>query len=193
LLRIRDPRDVESWREFVTTYGPLIYRFGRRYGLQDADASDVMQDVLAQVAHAVRSFEYQPELGRFRDWLGTVTRHRLLRVRQCHDRNPAVPSGGESAILERVAAPGQDAEWTAEFNAHVLQVALERARPHFEDQTWRAFERAWLDDCPAPAVATELGLGVDAVYVAKSRVLKRLRHEVETLAADLPLAASNAW
>jgi hypothetical protein len=75
LLRIRDAFDAESWRTFVSIYAPLIYRSCRRRGLQDADAADVGQEVLAQVARSIREFEYQPGRGRFRDWLGSVVRN----------------------------------------------------------------------------------------------------------------------
>ena len=79
LLRIRDASDAESWRTFVSIYAPLIYRSCRRRGLQDADAADVGQEVLAQVARSIREFEYQPGRGRFRDWLGAVVKNKVGR------------------------------------------------------------------------------------------------------------------
>jgi len=85
-----------------------------------------------------------------------------------------------------VPAPTADAEWTADFNARVLQVALDRIRRNFEPATWQAFARVWLEDRPAPEAARELGLPVEGVYVAKSRVLKQLREEILTLAEDMP-------
>jgi RNA polymerase sigma-70 factor (ECF subfamily) len=88
--------------------------------------------------------------------------------------------------MEQLASPQADGEWAAEFNAHVLRTALERVRPHFAPTTWRAFELAWLEGRPAPAVATELGVPIETVYLAKSRVLKRLEDEVLLLADDLP-------
>src|SRR4051812_47542074 len=72
LLRVRDPHDSESWRNFVTVYGPLVFDHCRRRGLQAADAEDVTQTVFAQLARSLRTFEYRPEVGRFRHWLGTV-------------------------------------------------------------------------------------------------------------------------
>ena len=70
LIRIRDTRDGEAWEAFVNTYLPMIDRFARRVGLQDADVADVSQDVLSEVPRCIRAFEYQPDRGRFRDWLG---------------------------------------------------------------------------------------------------------------------------
>jgi RNA polymerase sigma-70 factor (ECF subfamily) len=187
LLRLRDPHDAESWRTFVTLYGPLILRYARQHGLQDADAADVTQDVLAQVARSIRGFTYQPERGRFRDWLGTVVRHRVFRLQKAEAGRPQAVGGGPDGWLDTLPAVEQDTEWTAAFNAHVLHAALERARPHFEPATWEAFRLAWLEQQTAAAAAGRLGLTIDAVYVAKSRVLKRLRTEVALLAEDLPL------
>jgi RNA polymerase sigma-70 factor (ECF subfamily) len=180
LVRLRDLTDAESWQTFVTTYAPLIYAYCRRRGAQDADAADVAQEVLTRVARAVRTFEYQPERGRFRDWLGTVTRRALA----LYQRKQAREARG--AELGQVIDPEPEAEWTADFHARVLGVALERIRGHFEAATWGAFLRVWQDGRPALEVSRELSLSIDSVYAAKSRVLKRLWEEVRMLAEDLP-------
>jgi RNA polymerase sigma factor (sigma-70 family) len=180
LVRLRDPRDAESWETFVRVYAPVVFAYCRRAGVQDADAADVTQEVLAQVARSIRGFDYRPERGRFRDWLRTVTRHKLAR----HFRKPAPTEAVDG--LETVVAADPDPAWDEAFNARVLQAALEHARPAFEPATWRAFELTWLAGRPAQEVAAEVGLAIDAVYAAKSRVLKRLREEVLLLAEDLP-------
>src|SRR5271155_1109111 len=79
LVRIRDRQDAESWKLFVELYTPPVLRYCRLRGLQDADAADVTQEVMAQVARSMHAFRYSPERGRFRDWLGTVTRRKLNR------------------------------------------------------------------------------------------------------------------
>jgi RNA polymerase sigma-70 factor (ECF subfamily) len=187
LVRLRDLQDAESWRAFVDLYAPLIFRYCRRQGLQEADAADVGQEVLAQVARSIRTFEYRPEQGRFRDWLGAVTRSRLSRA--VGRRGPqARGTAGDDAPdwLSEMGTAAADPEWTSAFNNHVLQAALAQARPHFEEATWRAFELVWLHDRSAAAAADELGVPIAAVYVAKSRVLKALRAEVLALAEDVP-------
>src|SRR5262245_22647225 len=78
LVRLRDADDADAWRTFVELYAPLVYSLGRKHGLQDADAADLTQEVFASVAAAVRSLEYDPRRGRFRAWLYTVARNRLL-------------------------------------------------------------------------------------------------------------------
>jgi RNA polymerase sigma-70 factor (ECF subfamily) len=182
LIRIRDPRDATSWQTFVEAYAPLIYGYGRRRGLQDADAADLTQEVLTEVARCIRSFEYQPDRGRFRDWLGTVTHRRLARFLGKQSRAKVV----DEAASDAAAARPCDPEWADAFGAHLLALALERARPRFEPTTWRAFELTWQCGRPASEVASELNMPVASVYVAKSRVLKRLEDEVRDLADDVP-------
>ena len=179
LVRIRDACDADAWRTFVTIYAPVVYRYARRRGLQDADAADVTQEVLSEVAGGIRSFEYRPERGRFRDWLFTVTRRVVWRFHARAGRQ------GERACdaldARRSSVLEHDIDWNEGFNARVFQAALERARPHFEPVTWRAFERVWIDDQSAAETAAELSIPIQIVYVAKSRVLKRLQEEVEAL------------
>jgi RNA polymerase sigma-70 factor (ECF subfamily) len=184
LLRVRDPQDAESWKSFVTVYGPLVFGHCRRRGLQAPDAEDVTQTVFAQLARSLRTFEYRPEAGRFRHWLGTVVRNEVNRFLKKQARSDRGRGGAEEGVLDQAAAPTQDTAWDEEFNAHVLRCALERSRPHFEEPTWRAFEETWLRDRPAAEVARELGRAIDWVYVAKSRVLKHVWQEVQDLAED---------
>jgi len=94
-------------------------------------------------------------------------------------------AGGETDLND-IPADDADAAWTVEFNAHVLRLALERVQPQVAVATWQVFERIWLKDQPALETATALGMTIDAVYAAKSRVLKRLREEVLVLAEDVP-------
>jgi RNA polymerase sigma factor (sigma-70 family) len=187
LLRIRDGRDDDAWAAFLETYAPLVYRYCRRRGVQDADAEDVTQEVMAQVAHSVRSFDYRPDRGRFRDWLGAVTHSKLANRLRSDRRAPRAAGGGPDDAPEPADAADPGPEWAEEFHAQGLRVALERARAGFEPTTWRAFERVWIVDRPAAEVAGELGMTLVAVYLAKSRVLKRLREEVRALAEDEPL------
>jgi RNA polymerase sigma-70 factor (ECF subfamily) len=185
LLRIRDPSDAVSWGMFVNLYAPLIYRYGRRRGLQDADAADMTQEVLTRVARAVRDFSYDPERGRFRDWLGLLTHRELLTAQKKRSRH-AAGNGDLEVALDQVEAAPADSTWANEFNDYLLEAALRRIRPDFELHTWNAFDLVWNKDRPAPEVARELGVPVAIVYVAKSRVLKRLREEMLLLAEDVP-------
>jgi len=192
LLCLRDVHDAESWRLFVGLYAPLIYRSCRRRGLQDADAADVGQEVLAQVARSIRSFEYQPDRGRFRDWLGALVRSKLARFFEKEGRSVRGVGGEGPGAGEGQAGPGADPAWESEFQTHVLLTALDRIRPRFEPQTWRVFESVWLEGRPPLETAGAVGLSIDAVYLAKSRVLRRLRDEVVLLAEDFPMTRAPA-
>jgi RNA polymerase sigma factor (sigma-70 family) len=182
LLRIRDSGDSGSWHEFAEVYGPVIRGYCLRRGLQEADAADVTQEVLAQVVRSIGSFDYQPGRGTFRAWLGTVTRNRISRFFEVNGRH--VRSAGGHRSAEQIATAGEDPEWSAEFHARILEAALARIRCEFEPTTWNAFVQVWSGDQPAPLVAKSLGIKIDAVYVAKSRILRRLRDEVLALADD---------
>jgi RNA polymerase sigma-70 factor (ECF subfamily) len=185
LLRIRDPRDTAAWRTFVDVYGRLVYRHCRGRGLRHEDTENVTQEVFTQVSQSIRGFDYQPELGRFRDWLGTVTRNEINRFLKKESRAARGGRGAEDEqALDSLSARTEDTAWAEEFNTHLLATALARSRSHFEEQTWRAFERVWLEKRPAAEVAAELNVPIDRVYVAKSRVLERLQQEVKELADD---------
>ncbi len=179
LLRIRDAHDAEAWQTFVMIYAPLVYRYALRHGAQDADAADLTQDVMVEVARAIRSFEYRPERGRFRHWLFTVTRHLLVRFNQRIARRPEQACDIE--VLEALKDDRADVDWDDAFNARVLRVALQRIQPSFEPFTWRAFECVWVEHRSA---AEELSLRIEQVYIAKSRVLKRLSEEVHEIVEE---------
>jgi RNA polymerase sigma-70 factor (ECF subfamily) len=179
LVRLRDGTDGDAWRNFAALYTPLVYGYAIRRGLQHADAADVAQEVLMEVARCIRGFEYSPDKGKFRDWLGLVTRRRIGKL----FRKTAVTTGPDA---DGIAAAASDTEWTTAFHAHVLEAALARIRPEFQEKTWEAFREHWLRDQPADVVASRNGMTLAALYIAKSRVLKRLREEALLIAEDIP-------
>src|SRR5262249_29655446 len=138
-------------------YGPLVYRHARSRSLQDADAAEVTQEVLIRVSKVIQQFEYNPEQGRFRDWVGTITPN---RIRSFLRKEAGLSHGHGDAdaedALQAVLSPEQETEWTEEFYRHLLQTALERSRPNFDGQVWRAFEMAWLENRPAVEIAREM-------------------------------------
>lgn len=186
LLRLRDLHDANAWQLFVNTYAPLIYRYCRRQGLQEADTSDVTQEVLSQVTRSIATFDYQPERGRFRDWLGAVVRSKLARHYQNRARRQSENNCAGPGAVDETATTETDPAWVDDFNSHLLQVALERIKGDFESNNWRAFEMVWIENQPAAEVAATLGMTPSALYVSKWRVLKRLREEILLLADDVP-------
>jgi RNA polymerase sigma factor (sigma-70 family) len=184
LARLRKTEDAEAWRTFVDLYTPLVYRFCRSRGLQDADARDVTQQVLAIVHRTIGRFEYDRERGRFRNWLGAVAAHEITR-QQRKDRRPGKGAGeglGEAAALMETAAA--DPAWIEEFNGYIFQRALEQVRQEFDGLVWQAFELTWLQDAKPRDAASQLGKPTAWVYKSRYRVLKRLREALEFLADD---------
>ena len=188
LVRVRDPRDGRAWEQFVEIYRPMLYGYCRRQGLQDADATDLAQDVMQAVAGAVArpagGFEYDPAKGMFRDWLFTVTRNKLRRFFDRRQRRPAEEGSGRSEVQRVLAeqpAPQESEEWGAEYRRHLFEWAARQARSEFKDTSWRAFLLTAVEGRTAKDAADLTGLSEGAVYTARSRVLARLRELVATV------------
>jgi RNA polymerase sigma-70 factor (ECF subfamily) len=179
LARLRDSQDGAAWKEFVDLYIPVIYAYARRQGLQDADALDLCQDVLGAVAGAVSRLDYDPDRGAFRSWLFTIVRRKLSNWR----RNRRCQRDGELAA--RPATPDAETNhvegvWEAEWQRRVFAWACEQVRADVTDATWQAFWRTAIDRQSGKKVAAELGLSVAAVYLARSRVVARLKQLVQS-------------
>jgi len=182
LVRIRDLRDELAWSEFAQLYTPLIYRFARQSGLQDADASLVTQDVLVTVARTIHRFEYDRQNGSFRGWLKVVTRSRLSDFLRAQGRH-AQGSGdtGMLQLMDEQPDPSQPDLWEREYRRSLFEWAADRIRCDFEDTTWQAFWQTSVDGVETKTVGEKLGLSVGAVYIARSRVLARLRLEIQNV------------
>jgi RNA polymerase sigma factor (sigma-70 family) len=181
LVRLRDPNDGGAWRQFVQIYGPVVYGFARRRGVQDADAADLMQEVLRSMMTSARRLDYDPSRGSFRGWLFTVTRNKLLDLREKQRRGQG--AGGTSAqeMLEQQPARVDESLWDEEFRRHLFSVAADQVKGEFEEKTWRAFWASAVDGKKPQEVAAALGITVGAVYIAKSRVQARLKERVGEL------------
>jgi RNA polymerase sigma-70 factor (ECF subfamily) len=182
LDRIRDCGDDRAWSEFVELYAPLVYALARRHGLQDADAADLTQDVLRTVARVAPRFAYDPGRGSFRGWLFTVARNQLRKWALARQRHPS-PDG--QGLLEEQLAPAEaEAAWEREYRARLLARIADRVRPTFRPRTWAAFWQTAVEERDPRAVAGDLGLSVGAVYIARSRVMARLREHFRQLRDD---------
>jgi RNA polymerase sigma-70 factor (ECF subfamily) len=182
LLRLRDPRDEAAWAQFVDLYGPVIYGYLRKQGLQDADAADLCQDALGAVAGAVGRLDYDPARGAFRNWLFTVVRRKLWSWREAQERR--AQGTGDSAthrLLDQVPAPdGDEAAWEADCEDRLFTWACTQVRREVTEPTWQAFWRTAIDGQPGKEAAAGLGLSVTAVYSARSRVLARLKELIQS-------------
>jgi RNA polymerase sigma-70 factor (ECF subfamily) len=184
LVRIRDGRDTEAWQQFIKTYAPIVYGFARRRGLQDADAADLMQEVLRSVAAAAERLDYDPKRGTFRSWLFTVTRNKLYTWLdgQRHQVHGSGDTGAQQRLDEQASRDGDgEAVWDREYQTRLTALAMERVRGEFHDATWQAFVLTAVEGKAARTAGEALKMSPGAVYVAKSRVLARLREEIQKL------------
>ena len=182
LLRIRDARDAEAWTDFVRIYAPLIFRFARRGGLQDADAADVTQDVLQVVSESIDNFNYDPAVGRFRGWLKKVAFFTSSQMKKRNQRQP-VASGNSGAIaLMTESETDTDARfWNEEYSRRLFELASDRVRPTVQTKTWDAFLATAIRNEDPAAVAERLGMNIGSVYVARNRIFSRIREVLSEL------------
>lgn len=188
LLRLRDVNDVDAWSEFVRLYTPLIFSHCQRHGLQDADAADVAQEVMRVAAGAMPEFQYDSQRGKFRGWMLQTTRHRLHKFFDRQRRTPQATSDTAIArFIDGEPSTDEQASWEEAYRQRLFDWAAEKVRPEFQPATWDAFWRTAVDSVSVKDVAGQLGISIGAVYIARSRVIARLRELIETV-ADEPIA-----
>jgi RNA polymerase sigma-70 factor (ECF subfamily) len=184
LVQIRDGKNQQAWQQFVQLYGPVVYGFARKRGLQDADAADLMQDVMRSVSAAIGRLDYDRKQGTFRGWLFTITRNKVFNFLSARRIRPQ--GAGDSAtnrLLHSQPDPGDDSEaaWETEYQRRLAALAMERVKSEFQAGTWQAFWLTAVEGVAAADAAKQVGISPGAVYVAKSRVLARLKQEVEAI------------
>lgn len=185
LVRLRDARDDRAWAQFVELYAPLVYGFARKHGLQDADAADLTQVVLQAVSGGIRRLDYDPQRGSFRGWFFTVVRNKLRNFLAAQ-KQPGRGTGDSDVQLQLQQLPtredDQTAWWDQEYERRVFAWAAEQVRGAFQDSTWQAFWQTAVEGKTGPEVARALRMTVAAVYLAKGRVMARLKELIrETL------------
>lgn len=163
----------------------MIYRFARRRGLQDADARELVQNVLVAVARAVERWQPDTEKGRFRAWLFRIARNQLINMVQ--QRRLDAASGGTAewiAISQLDSSTNQTSQHLVDYRRELFRVAAAHVRDNFQETTWEAFWRTSVLEQPIDAVARQLGISVGAVYIARSRVIHRLKEVIQQWERD---------
>ena len=175
----------ESWHRFVCLFGPVVYYWCRRRGLQPADARDVGQNVFREVAGRIGDFRRDRPGDTFRGWLWTITQSKIADHWRAQQKEPLAAGGSAAqARLEQLQAvsldePDSQPEMTCRVGLY--RRGLDLIRCEFEQRTWQAFWRVAVEGRQPGDVAAELGVSVNSVYIAKSRVLRRLRTELGQL------------
>lgn len=187
LLRLRDEHDMLAWDEVMSIYGPLVLRMAMRQGLQQADAEDVVQEVFSAVSTSIDKWLDQDRRSGFRKWLLGICRNASLNA---INRKPkgGVGFGGSSGmeVLAQLSERNEklESEFDDEYQRQVYQWAAGRVREEVTEVTWLAFERTHLNGISIEQAAQELGVVAGNVYVARSRVMKRLRALIKEFIDD---------
>jgi RNA polymerase sigma-70 factor (ECF subfamily) len=178
----RNPADERAWGEFVRHYGAKVLAWCQHWGLQEADAQEVSQEVLLKLAEKMRSFAYDPERS-FRAWLKTLAQHAWSDYVEARDR-AGRGTGADQVldVLDRLPAREDLARRLEEqFDHELLEAAFGRVRLRVEPHTWEAFRLTALEGLPGAEAARRTGLPVTHVFVAKHRVERLVQEEVQRL------------
>jgi len=178
LEQLRRPDQEAAWTRFVKLYTPLIYTWGRRMGVPRQEALDLVQDVLTVLVQKLPDFSYDRNKS-FRSWLHTVT---LNKLREQMRRRPGATVNASDSFLDDLAgSSGSDTFEEKEYRRHLVRRALQLMQADFAPTTWKACWEHIVSGRSAAEVGRELGITEGAVYVAKYRVLRRLRENLAGL------------
>jgi RNA polymerase sigma-70 factor (ECF subfamily) len=177
LAGLRDRSNDACWGEFFTRYQPLLVAFGRKLGLTETDAHDAAQETLMAFVSAYREGGYDREKGRLRTWLMGIASHKIRDLQRKRGREKVVADNpGSTAFLNKI--PDDEAVsqiWDAEWHESIIKRCLEEVRRQVKPRTMEAFELFALQGLSAEQVAQKLGMTENAVWIAKNRVLTRMR------------------
>jgi RNA polymerase sigma-70 factor, ECF subfamily len=181
MLERMQSHDALAWERFVDLYSPMVFSWLRRAGFRDEDARDLLQDIFLLVSRSIGQFERREE-GSFRGWLGTVTANRVREYYRSRKDQP-VAAGGSDAHLQLLQVAQQEPGDPSDPGSSnsLLHRGLELIRRDFEERTWQAFWRCAVAGQAAADIARDLGMTAGGVYMARARVLRRLREELDGL------------
>ncbi len=184
IFRLADPEDQQAWDEFIEIYTPLLIETARRLGLTSHDASDAVQEVLVHLVSVISRWKPSGQNASFRRWLARVSRNQMIKALQ---RTNALQSEGvfdqrQLYLLGQVMDPQQaTSTFNLAFRKQVFLFVIDKIQGDFKAKTWQAFWLTYVDQVPPADVAEKLSFSVGAVYIARSRVMSRLRGAVERL------------
>ena len=182
LVRLENHQDERAWAEFMQVYEPVVLRLAQARGFQPADAADIAQEVFGNVAAAIQRWNNKPDRGPFRAWLFTIARNLMINALAKRRRLPV--GAGDSQVervLENEPAPSPEETelFDQEYERGLFHWAAEQVQGEFRDRSWQAFWRTAVMGEKVAAVGEELKMTVGAIYVARSRVMTRLKQRIE--------------
>jgi RNA polymerase sigma-70 factor (ECF subfamily) len=181
ILRLQNADDAAAWNDFAEIYQPLIYSLARRRGLQEADAFDLTQEVMTRVAKSISQWDPDPKRGSFRGWLATITRNMVVQFFRQNKRLPT--SGNRTEIQDLLNNQPDDSleseAFDMEHDRQVFAWAANQVKTQFAPNTWTAFWDTAVNGLSVADVAQNLGISHGAVYIARSRVMDRLKRTVQ--------------
>jgi RNA polymerase sigma-70 factor (ECF subfamily) len=189
ILRLPNATDVEAWEEFVEIYEPLLFRLARGRGMQPADAEDFVQEVLTAVSRSIERWLASDDRGPFRAWLFRIATNLSINflTRPKHQR---LGSGGPQSGRRLDELPARSSDSTQlflkEYRRELFRWAAERVRAQVSERQWMVFWLTSVEDRPAAEVAEEFDMSVGSVYVARSRITKRIRDLVRVHQEQTP-------
>jgi RNA polymerase sigma-70 factor (ECF subfamily) len=184
LVRLKNWGDEESWREFYKIYERLIYETALKAGLRNVEAQEVVQETLLSVAKKIAGFSYDPEIGSFKGWLLQITRRRIVdQLRKRKPETSPTPAGTGWPNLEQLSDPSSrlEALWNEEWHQALLDMARVVVKRKVGLKQYRMFDLYVLQQLPLKKVTKTLGVNAAQVYMAKYRVAKLLKNELQNL------------
>ncbi len=178
IRRVKDTHDELSWRDFVTIYDPLLYRYARLRGLKGEAAREVVQECFAMLAQKMPKFDYAPSKGSFKGWLRRVANNKINDM----FRRQRPISGLTDSFDQRVGSePSAHDSWEDQWRRKHQRYCLKKVLEEASTVTRRAFELYVVSEWPVERVCESLEISADQVYAAKSRIRKRLRQRYHDL------------
>lgn len=180
ITRLADAADQDAWAEFESVYRPVVYHAARAHGLQDADAQDLVQQVMISIARALKQRPHDDQRAKFRTWLFSVTRNAIINSVQ---RRPSDCGTGDTDQIKRLQSVPNPVDDSAviesEYKRAVFNWAAGKIKQEFSEETWQAFWFTMIDGMSCEQAAAKLGKEVGSIYAARSRIVRRLKKKVE--------------
>lgn len=188
IARLQSQEHRDAWTQFVTLYRPVIYRMARKRGMQDADAQDLVQTVLIRIMGAIDRWEKLDPSIKFRHWMSRVAKNAILSALAKSSPGEAIGGTGSQDLFDEQPSIDPDAE--RDFALETLREKYHRAAATVQNDvdavTWQAFELSVIEGKPCNEVADLLAKSIGTIYAARSRVMRRLRHQVDQLEGEAP-------